>query len=445
MDQTKTKTKKPLPPFIEKAKAHVGKFKYYYLYGAFVILLAIITAVGFIVDSNIADLEDAKPAYNAKGQAWNYEPLYNFINTYEAKYKTYLEEMEAFKNGMGKEPKEIVYSGSAPMDDRIVEAIKNRAEGKATASDEYWLTDGIDMMNSISIKFYNAKQVPFFALFTSLILMAAAIGMLMIIAKSYGQYNTGFAPFLGGNTVWFTISLASLILALPAAIYSLFVKAYTWPVILFVAFAFAQTTQVAFAQFALRKQGASKLLRLLIPTAGSYLFSLVFILVGMANGTEYGTVGALGMMYPELLVYVMLFVAPLFINAAYLSTGTFMSALLPYAAVGLTLSIFPCVIQTVSTVLYPAILFVLGAVALLGGAIALIVILALKYVKGMPIPADITCEMYEEGAPEITMPETVLKAKKEKAEKKVEKKAKKNDFAFLDEPETTDETENTNV
>ncbi|MBR2987672.1 MAG: hypothetical protein IKC63_06605 [Clostridia bacterium] len=445
MDQTKTVNKKPTPPFVEKTKAHVGKFKYYYLYGAFVILLAILAAVSFIIDSNIADLESARDPFNSKGQAWNYEPLYNYIGTYEAKYQQYLIEYEAWINGLGKEPKAIVYSGNAPMDDRIIEAIKNRAEGKATARDEYWLTDGIDMMNSLSIKFYNAKQVGFFSLFQSLVLIGASIAMLIIIAKSYGQYNTGFSPFFGSNPVWFGIGLASLILALPAAIYSLFVEVYTWPTILFIAFAFAQTTLVAFGQFALRKQGASKLLRLIIPTAGSYVFSLVYLLVAMGNGTGKGTVGALAMLFCEPLVYVILFLAPLFINMAYLSTGTFMSAFLPYCVVGITLSIFPSAILTMSTLLYPTVFFIIGIVALLGGAIALGVLLTLKYLKGVPIPADLVCEMYEEGAPEITTPEAVLAAKKEKKEKKVEKKAKKNDFAFLDEPETTDETTNTPV
>ena len=445
MDQTKTETKKPLPPFVEKAKTHIGKYKFLYLYGAFVILLALFAAIGMIIDSNIADLEGAKDPYNAKGQAWNYEPLYNYISTYEAKYQVYLEELEAFKNGLGKEPKEILYTGNAPMDDRIIEAIKNRAEGKATASDEYWLTDGIDLMNSLAIKVYNAKQIPFFSLIQFLILVAASIGMLLIIAKSTGQYNSGFSPFFGSNAVWFTISLASLILVLPAAIYSLFGEAYMWSTILFIGLAFAQTTLVVFGQFALRKQGLSKLFRMVIPTAGSYLFSLIYLLVASGNASGRGAIGGLALLFPEWLVYVIFFIAPLYINAAYLSTGTFMTALLPYAAVGLTFSIAPCVIMTVSSLLYPTILFILGALALLGGAIALVVILVLKYLKGMPIPADLVCEMYEEGAPEITVPEGVIKEKKEKAAKKVEKKAKKNDFAFLDEPETTDDTQNTNV
>lgn len=436
------------------------KFKYYYLLLAFVLVLALLTGVGFIIDSNVAELYDAPDTTNDAGHSWHYNSLYSFINNYDKNYAEYQAQLELYKQGIGKAPNltKITYNGSAAMSGRIVQAAQNRAEGVATSMDEFWLTTGIDLLDSISSFLYNERQVsayastkvstPFFSLIQAIVMLGLSIAMILIITKTPGNYNLGFTPAFGNNTFWYVLSLASLILTLPCALYSLFGKSFLWPTILLLSFIFAQTTLVAFAHFTLRKQGASKTKRLLLPTAASYGFTLIYFLLGMANASYYGTFGAMSLYYSTPLVAVILFIAPLWLNAAYLMTGSFMASALPYACLGFTFSIFPAVIGTMGSKLYAIIFFALALLAFLGASIALWIMVALKAKKGLPIPADIACEMYEEGAPEITVPEDYVKAVKEKKEKKIEKKAQKNDFAFLDEPEkteTADENQNTPV
>lgn len=434
------------------------KFKYYYLLAAFVVLLALLTGVGFIIDSGVAVLEESNVSVNEDGHSWHYASLYSFIDRIDENYAEYTAALEAYEKGEGKAPNDskITYKGTAAMGQRIAKAALNRAKGEATSTDEFWLTDGIDMLDSIASFVYNEKQVsdyastkkdtPFFSLCQAIVLFGMSIAMIAIMVKSSGNYNLGFTPFFGGNTFWYVLGLASLILAIPTALYSLFGKSFFWPTILLITFITAQTTLVAFAQFTLRKQKVSKLQRLLLPTAASYLFSLIFFLVGMGNASGLGTIEAMSLYFPKVLVFVILFVSPLWLNAAYLMTGSFMASALPYACLGFTFAIFPSVIETMASKLYAIILFFLAVLAFLGGAIALIVMLAIKAKKKLPIPADIVCEMYEEGAPEITVPEEYTAQKKEKKEKKAKKQAQKNDFAFLDEPEATesvDENQNT--
>lgn len=434
------------------------KNKYLYLFAAFVVLLAILTAVSFIIDSNISSLYEADASTNDEDIAWHYNSLYNFINTYDARYQTYLEEFERYEQGLGKKPKEIEFTGDVAMGNRIVKAAKNRAEGVATAMDEFWLTDGIDMLNALSSFVYNQRQTskysstkadkPFFSLIQIIVLFGASIAMLAIIVKMPGRYNLGLSPMFGNNDFWYYLSLGSLILALPCAIYSLFGKSYTWSVVLFICFVFAQVSIAAFGQFTLRKHGMSKLMRFLLPVAGSYAFTLIFFLLGMLNASYYGTLGAMSLFLPKGLVYVILFVAPLWVNAAYIMNGSFMATALPYACFGITFSIFPCVVEMFEKKAYAIVLFYVAALALVGGAIALTIMLLLKLKKQLPYPADVACEMYEEGDPLITVPEGYTAAVKAKKEKKIEKKAAKNDFAFLDEPEKTepvDENQNTPV
>ncbi len=434
------------------------KNKYVYLFAAFVVLVAILAGVGMIIDSNISSLYEADTSVNSRDVAWHYDSLYNFIDTYDEKYKTYMEELERYEKGEGRRPKEIEYTGDAAMSGRIVKAAKNRAMGVATAMDEFWLSDGINLMSTLSAFVFNQRQitkystpkaaVPFFSLIQIIVLFGASLGMIVIMVKSRGNYNLGFAPMFGGSDFWYYLSLTTLILTLPTAIYSLFGKPFTWALLLFISFVFFQVSLTAFGQFTLRKHGMSKLMRFILPTAASYVFSLLFLGIGMLNASEYGTIGAMSLYLPKLLVFVILFVAPLWVNTAYLMTGSFMSTALPYACFGISLSIFPAVIQTLGKKAYAIALAYLGAVALLAGAITLTVMLLIKLKKELPYPADVACEMYEEGDPLITVPESYVAAKKAVKEKKIEKKAAKNDFAFLDEPEkteTTDENQNTTV
>ncbi len=455
MDQNVTETKKSLPPFLEKTWTHIKKFKFYYMYGAFVIFLALSAALGLIIDSNIADLSNAREPYNEWGESRVYASLYTFIETYDDKQTEYLKKLDAYNKGEGKPPekKDIpTYAPNplpasatlpAPLADAVVQAVKNRYDGTASSFELWLLDDGVDLLNDLNGMIYNMSKISFFSLFQFLFLLLGAIGMIIIMVKSEGEYNIGFTPFFGSNTPWFVISLTTLCLAGPAAIYALLREEYTWSTALFIAMAFSSTILSAFGQFALRKQGAGKLARLLIPTAGSYVFSLIYFLVGMGNAAEGGTLGALSLIFSDLMAIVVLFIAPLWINAAYLMTGSVMATVLPYVCFGVTFSLFPSVIRTMQSELYAVILFYLALVALVGSAIALIVMLAIKMAKKLPIPADLACEMYEEGAPEITIPEAYLAAKAEKAEKKVEKKAKKNDFAFLDEDEKAETADDT--
>ena len=185
------------------------KNKYLYLFAAFVVLLAILTAVSFIIDSNISSLYEADASTNDEDIAWHYNSLYNFINTYDARYQTYLEEFERYEQGLGKKPKEIEFTGDVAMGNRIVQAAKNRAEGVATAMDEFWLTDGIDMLNALSSFVYNQRQAskysstkadkPFFSLIQIIVLFGASIAMLAIIVKMPGRYNLGLSPMFGNN------------------------------------------------------------------------------------------------------------------------------------------------------------------------------------------------------------------------------------------------------
>lgn len=435
------------------------KNKYVYLFAVFVCILAIFTAVGFIIDSNTANLEEAPASTDEYRMAWHYSSLYSFISNYEERYTAYLADMERFENGLlAKKPTEPEYKYQTAMANRIIQAAKNSAEGTATAMDEFWLGSGINIMNNVSSLIYNQNQTdkyastkmdtPFFSLWQVVVLFGASIAMLAIITKSSGRYNVGFSPTFGNNEFWNYLSLGTLVLTLPTAIYSLLAKSYTWPVLLFISFVFAQTTLAAFGQFTLRKQGISKLNRFLLSTAGSYAVSILYFLLGMLNASEYGTFGAMSLYFPKLLVAVILFVAPLWVNAAYLMNGSFMATALPYACFGITFSIFPGVILTFERYLYAILLFFVAFAAFIVGAGILTAMILINNKKALPFPGDIACEMYEEGAPEITTPESYTAAVTQKKEKKAAKKAAKNDFAFLDDAGTTtteSENENTTV
>ncbi len=431
------------------------KNKYVYLLLAFVLILAVFAGVGFIIDTNTESYEKADLSMNEYKMAWHYAPLYTFISNYETRYLTYLEEMERFENGeLKKKPTEPEYKYDTAMADRIIQAAKNRAEGTATAMDEFWLGSGINMLNSISALLYNQNQTnnfsdakesaPFSSLWQIIVMVGASLAMLTIVAKSSGRYNVGFTPAFGNNDVWFYISLSTLILTLPSAFYSLIAKSYTWSILLFISFVLAQVTLAAFSQFTLRKHGMSKMKRFLLSTGASYAVSILYFLIGMLNGTEYGTFGAMSLYFSQLLIITILFIAPLWVNAAYMMNGSIMATALPYACFGITFTIFPSVILTFETHLYAIILFFVAFAAFIVGALALTLMLVLKNKKALPFPGDVACEMYEEGAPEITVPEEYTATVKVKKEKKAEKKAAKNDFAFLDEAGST-ENENTTV
>lgn len=440
--------------------------KYLYLFLAFVLVLALFTAVAFIIDTNTGDISKATPSLDEYKMAWHYAPLYAFLSTYEERYLTYLDDMEQFEAGMlNKKPTAPEYKYETAMADRIIEAAQRNALGEATAMDQFWLTTGINTLNSVSALVYNQNQTskysdakvsaPFSSFCQILVLLGASLAMLAIVAKSAGRYDIGLTSVFGNNTVWFYISLPALILTIPTALYSLLGKSYTWSTLLFLAFVFAQTTLAAFGQFTLRKQGFSKMKRFLLSTGGSYAFSLLFFLVGMLNGSEYGTFGAMSLFYSQLLVVTILLIAPLWVNAAYLMNGSIMATALPYACFGITFTIFPSVIITFEKHLYSLLLFFLAFIAFIAGALVLTIMLIVKNKKALPFPGDILCEMYEEGAPEITVPESYVAAVTAKKEAKATKKAAKNDFAFLDEQpaeatdtaETTDttDTENTSV
>lgn len=430
------------------------KNKYVYLFLAFVLVLAVFTAVAFIADTNTGNIDKATPSLDEYRMAWHYAPLYTFIGGYEERYLAYLEEMELFEKGdLKKKPTAPEYKYNTAMADRIIEAAKHRAEGTATAMDEFWLGSGINMLNSISSLLYNQNQVnnysdakepaPFFSLWQILVMLGASFAMLAIVFKSSGRYNVGISSMFGNNEAWFYVSLPALILTLPTALYSLLAKSYTWPTVLFITFVFAQVVLAAFGQFTLRKHGMSKMKRFLLSTGGSYAFSLLYFLIGMLNGSEYGTFGAMSLYYSQLLVVTILLIAPLWVNAAYLMNGSIMATALPYACFGITFTIFPSVILTFESHLYAIILFFLAFAAFIAGAAVLTIMLIVKNKKALPFPGDIACEMYEEGAPEITVPEEYTTAVMVKKEKKAEKKAAKNDFAFLDDAGTT-ETTNTN-
>jgi len=426
------------------------KNKYVYLFLAFALILAVFTAVAFIIDTNTGNIDKATPSMDEFRYSWHYAPLYTFIDSYEDRYTSYLEEMERFEKGeLKKKPTEPEYKYNTAMADRIIEAKKREIEGTATAMDAFWLNSGIHILNSVTSLVYNQNQVnnfsdakepaPFFSLWQILVMVGASITMLVIIVKSSGRYNVGLTPLFGNSDAWFYVSLPALILALPSALYSILAKSYTWPTILLIAFIFAQVTLAAFGQFTLRKHGMSKMKRFLISTGGSYGVSLLYFLIGMLNGTEYGTFGAMSLYYSKLLVITILLIAPLWVNAAYLMNGSIMATALPYACFGITFTIFPSVILTFESHLYATVIFFLAFAAFIAGSAVLTIMLIVKNKKALPFPGDIACEMYEEGAPEITVPEEYTAAVTVKKEKKAEKKAAKNDFAFLDDADTNNE------
>lgn len=433
------------------------KNKYVYLLLAFALVLSLFASIGLAIDSRVADIELADGPMNEYKMAWHYAPLYTFLSTYEERYNTYLDELERFENGeIKKKPSAPEYKYETAMADRIIEAAQRQATGEATAMDTFWLTTGINTLNSLSGLIYNQNQTtnyadskmaaPFFSLFQIIALVGLSIAMIVIVAKSTGRYNIGFAPLFTDDNGWYYLSLATLILTIPSAIYSLIAKSYTWSLVLFLAFVMGQVTLAAFAQFTLRKHGMGKMQRFLISTGVSYGVSLVYFLVGMLNGSEYGTFGVMSLYFPQLLIIAILVIAPLWVNAAYMMNGSIMATALPYACFGVFFAIFPGVILTIERHLYAIVLFYLAFAAFIVGTLFLTLKLILLNKKNLPFPADVACEMYEEGAPEITVPEEYTAAVTEKKTKKAEKKAAKNDFAFLDETEKTEtENENTNA
>ena len=274
------------------------------------------------------------------------------------------------------------------------------------------------------------------SLWRIIVLLAAVVVFSVIVAKTSGQYNLGFSfPSQAGWATAVIVTLPFLVLGilygmmgnLSSTMYQVFVA-------VFMAFS------MAFGCFALRKVGASKLVRVIVPLVATYVTFALFYLFssGFQYVLEYAKeqvdhFTAFDIMtyeIPHLVALVLFAIAPLFMIVTYTLTNSIVAMIVPTLFVNIFGAVFPAMIQVDNPKFYVYLYLVLVA-AYLVATITMTVLVIIKLVKKIPFGGDILCEHYAEGAPEVTFPEGYLESKAAAKTAKETKKAQKGDFAFL--------------
>ena len=269
-----------------------------------------------------------------------------------------------------------------------------------------------------------------------IILLAAVIAFSVIIAKTSGQYSIGFSfPSQAGWATAVIVMLPFLVLGtlygmmgnLSSTMYQVFVA-------VFMAFF------IAFGCFALRKIGAGKLVRVLVPLVATYaVFALFYLFTsGYQYILEYAKeqidhFTAFEIMtyeIPHLVALVLFAIAPLFMTVTYTLTNSIVAMIVPTLFVNIFGAVFPAMIQVDNPEFYVYLYLVLVAAYIIATVVMLTLVI-IKLVKKLPFGGDMLCEHYAEGAPEVTFPAGYLEKKAATKAAKESKKAEKGDFAFL--------------
>ncbi len=294
-------------------------------------------------------------------------------------------------------------------------------------------------------KFYNENATAVMCIFQLVILLAGIVGIMIFLAKSSGSYQIGLTPFFPAGLPWTIGLLAALVLLAPAAVYSLFAKNYVWSVIYLVVKTIFDALFLAFGWFLLRRSGIckgtlGKVLRIVLPLVANYAYYGLFLgIASIFSYDGYSAMDILTLAFPEASFWIYFILAPIFMTAVYAMTNSIVAMAVPMLTLTVANSIFPAVIATSAELKYPIYLLIVLSVGCAGLAIALLVLAALRIVKGVPLPTDLLCEAYPEGAPEITFPENYEEEQASKKRAKVEKARRKSDFAFLDEEAPAEE------
>lgn len=269
-----------------------------------------------------------------------------------------------------------------------------------------------------------------------IVLLAAVVAFALIIAKTSGQYSVGFSfPSQAGWTTAVVIMLPFLVLGtLYGMMGNLSSTMYQIIVALFMAFF------MAFGCFALRKVGAGKAVRVLVPLVATYaVFALFYFLTsGYQYIFEYAKeqidhFTAFEIMtyeIPHLVALVLFGIAPLFMMVAYTLTNSIVAMIVPTLFVNIFGAVFPAMIQVDNPEFYVYLYLALVGLYIVA-TIAMLAIVVVKMIKKHPFGGDILCEHYAEGAPEVTFPAAYLEKKAAAKAAKETKKAAKGDFAFL--------------
>jgi len=275
-----------------------------------------------------------------------------------------------------------------------------------------------------------------------IVLLIAIVAFSVVVAKSSGQYSLGLAfPSQAG---WMTAVVVMLPFLVLGTLYGMMgnLSSTMYQIIVAVFMAFV----VAFGCFALRKAGANKIIRVLVPLVAAYaVFALFYLLASTGEySIEYKddiqTFTAFEIItyeIPHLVALVLFGIAPLFMVATYTLTNSIVAMIVPTLFVNIFGAVFPAMIQVENPKFYVYLYLVLVALYIVA-TIAMIAMIVIKLIKKIPLGGDLLCEHYAEGAPEVTFPEAYLAKKAAAKEAKENKKAAKGDFAFLNDSEKSE-------
>jgi len=276
-----------------------------------------------------------------------------------------------------------------------------------------------------------------------IVLLVAVAGFAFIIAKTSGQYSIGFSfPSQSGWTTAVVVMLPFLVLGtLYGMMGNLSSTMYQIIVAFFMAFF------IAFGCFALRKAGAGKLIRILVPLVATYaIFALFYLCTsGYQYIFEYAkeqidhftAFEIITYEIPHLVALLLFGIAPLFMVVTYALTNSIVAMIVPTLFVNIFGAVFPAMIQVDNPEFYVYLYLALFALYVVATLVMLVILIA-KIIKKIPLGGDLLCEHYAEDAPEVTFPAAYLEKKAAAKVAKENKKAAKGDFAFLNDSEKTD-------
>lgn len=273
-----------------------------------------------------------------------------------------------------------------------------------------------------------------------IVLFAAVVAFAIIIAKTSGQYSMGFSfPSHAALTTVLIVMLPFLVLGtlygmmgnLSSTMYQIFVA-------IFMAFF------VAFGCFALRKAGAGKLIRVIVPLVATYAVFALFYLASSGfqyifeyaseQTTHFTAFELMTYEIPHLVALTLFVIAPLFMVVTYTLTNSIVAMVIPTLFVNIFGAVFPAMIQVANPKFYVYLYLVLVGLYIVA-TLAMLAIIVIKLVKKLPFGGDLLCEHYAEDAPEVTFPAAYLEKKAAVKVAKETKKKAKGDFAFLNDSE----------
>ena len=301
-------------------------------------------------------------------------------------------------------------------------------------------------LGALKVFFYNSGKSPIITIFQIVIRVAAIVGIGIFLSKSTGSYQIGFSPLFPTHPAWSISLTVAMVLLVPSAVYSLFSEDYIWSILLFVAMAVSDAMFIAYCTMLLRKQGCSKKQRILLPLAASYAYYIVVILLSiLPSFSGFSGLEILQLIAPMGLYFGYVLIAPVLMVFVYQMTNSIVAMITPPLTYVIACGLYHGAVNTFKELAYPVIFCILGLVALVALAVTMAVLTFVRLKKNIPLPTDLLCEFYPEGAPEVTFPEGYEEAIKVKKEKKEKEKIKKQDeFAFLTEDtEKTDAPEET--